>query len=59
MRELTAAERKAYDKMILGSKQISLTDIIKTEISGPEKSADENFPENDSKIIYSQMELFK
>lgn len=59
MRELTAAERKAYDKMILGSRQMSLKDIIKTEISGPEKSEEEKFPENDSKIIYSQMELFK
>lgn len=31
MRELTAAERKAYDKMVLGSRQMSIKDILKSE----------------------------
>ena len=33
MRELTAAERKAYDKMVLGSRQMNLKDLINIEQS--------------------------
>ena len=33
MRELTAAERKAYDKMILGSRQMNLKELINIEQS--------------------------
>ncbi len=59
MRELTAAERKAYDKMVLGSRQMSIKDILKSETTNLESAIDNSILENDSKIIYSQMELFK
>lgn len=59
MRELTAAERKAYDKMVIGSRQMSIKDILKSETTNLESAIDNSILENDSKIIYSQMELFK
>ena len=61
MRELTAAERKAYDKMILGSRQMNLKDLINIEPS-PNNNINteaEKILKNDSKIVFSQMELFK
>lgn len=59
MRELTVAERKAYDKMVIGSRQMSIKDILKSETTNLESAIDNSILENDSKIIYSQMELFK
>ena len=61
MRELTAAERKAYDKMILGSKQMNIKDFLKMDDTSFTKEEPEDiFPlKDDSKVIYSQMELFK
>lgn len=56
MRELTAAERKAYDKMVLGSRQMSIKDILKSETTNLESAIDNSILENDSKINYSQME---
>ncbi len=61
MRELTAAERKEYDKMILGSKQMNLRDLISIEQSPPNNTSPselEKLLKNDSKIVFSQMELF-
>ncbi len=61
MRELTAAERKAYDKMILGSRQMNLKDLINIEPS-PNNNLNietEKLLKNNSKIVFSQMELFK
>lgn len=61
MRELTAAERKEYDKMILGSKQMNLRDLISIEQSHPNNTSPselEKLLKNDSKIVFSQMELF-
>ncbi len=61
MRELTAAERKEYDKMILGSKQMNLRDLISIEQSPPNNTSPselEKMLKNDSKIVFSQMELF-
>ena len=61
MRELTAAERKAYDKMILGSRQMNLKDLINIEQSPNNNiiTETEKLLKNDSKIVFSQMELFK
>ena len=61
MRELTPEERKQYDKLVLGSKQISLNDFLGTVPKVPDQTTDKiQFPfENDSKIQYTQMELFK
>ena len=61
MRELTASERKAYDKMVLGSRQMNLKDIINIEQSPNDTlpSELEKLLKNDSKIVFSQMELFK
>ncbi len=61
MRELTAAERKAYDKMILGSRQMNLKDLINIEQSPNNNiiTEAEKLLKNDSKIVFSQMELFK
>jgi len=51
MRELTPEERKQYDKLVLGSKQISLNDFLGTVPKVPDQSTDKiQFPfENDSK----------
>jgi len=61
MRELTAAERKAYDKMVLGSRQMNLKDLINIEQSPNDNiiTETEKLLKNDSKIVFSQMELFK
>ena len=61
MRELTAAERKAYDKMVLGSRQMNLKDLINIEQSQNNNinTETEKILKNDSKIVFSQMELFK
>lgn len=61
MRELTAAERKAYDKMVLGSRQMDLKDLINIEQSQNNNinTETEKKLKNDSKIVFSQMELFK
>ena len=61
MRELTPAEKRKYDKMVLGSRQISLHDFLDTVPDVPDPSPNEiQFPsEIDSKIQYTQMELFK
>ena len=61
MRELTPEERKQYDKMVLGSKQINLQDILNSVPKVSDPLTDKiQFPfENDSKIQYTQMELFK
>ena len=61
MRELTPEERKQYDKLVLGSKQISLQDIFNFVPKISDTSTDKiQFPfENNSKIQYTQMELFK
>ena len=55
MRELTPEERKQYDKMVLGSKQISLQDILNSVPKVPDQTTDKiQFPfENDSKIQYT------
>ena len=47
--------------MVLGSKQISLQDILNSVPKVSDPSTDKiQFPfENDSKIQYTQMELFK
>ena len=61
MRELTPAEKRKYDKMVLGSRQISLHDFLDTVPDVPDSSPNEiQFPsEIDSKIQYTQIELFK
>ncbi len=60
MRELTLEERKKYDRMVRNSKQMSIHDIINIEAAPhSSKSLDLIDDENDSKIIYTQMELFK
>ena len=61
MRELSPAEKRKYDKMVRGSRQISLHDLLDTVPNVPAPSTDEiQFSsENDSKIQYTQMELFK
>ena len=61
MRELSPAEKRKYDKMVRGSRQFSLHDLLDTVPNVPAPSTDEiQFSsENDSKIQYTQMELFK
>ena len=61
MRELTSAEQKEYDKMILGSRQMDLKDFLNTEsfTSEAKISTPEFLTENHSKILFTQMELFK
>ena len=57
MRELTPEERKQYDKMVLGSKQINLQDILNSVPKVSDPLTDKiQFPfENDSKIQYTQI----
>ena len=61
MRELTPAEKRKYDKMVLGSKQISLQDILNSVPKISDPSTDKiQFPfENDLKIQYTQMEFIQ
>ncbi len=60
MRELTPAEKRNYDKMVLGSKQMNLKDLISIDQSPNNTSPSEleKLLKNDSKIVFSQMELF-
>ncbi len=60
MRELTPAEKRNYDKMVLGSRQMNLKDLISIDQSPNNTSPSEleKMLKNDSKIVFSQMELF-
>ena len=60
MRELTPAEKRNYDKMVLGSRQMNLKDLISIDQSPNNTSTSEleKMLKNDSKIVFSQMELF-
>jgi len=60
MRELTPAEKRNYDKMVLGSRQMNLKDLISIDQSPNNTSPSEleKLLKNDSKIVFSQMELF-
>ncbi len=61
MRELTSEEQKEYDQMVLGSRQMDLKEFLNTDsfTSEPEMSISDFLSENHSKIVFSQMELFK
>ena len=60
MRELTPAEKRNYDKLVLGSRQMNLKDLISIDQSPNNTSPSEleKMLKNDSKIVFSQMELF-
>ena len=57
MRELTAEEKYEYDHIILGARQMSIAELI--DDVPATSDALPSFPdETDSKIIFTQMELF-
>ena len=57
MRELTAEEKHEYDHIILGARQMSITELIDDDPATSDTLP--SFPdETDSKIIFTQMELF-
>ncbi len=57
MRELTAEEKHEYDHIILGARQMRITELI-----GDDSEPIDTLPtfpdETDSNIIFTQMELF-
>ncbi len=58
MRELTAEEKYKYDHIILGARQMNITELLDDD-----PATSDTLPsfsdETDSKIIYTQMELFR
>lgn len=57
MRELTAEEKKAYNHIVLGSKQMRLDDFINGE--NDTRDTLPPFPdETDKRTIFTQMTLF-
>ena len=57
MRELTAEEKNEYDHIILGARQMRITELIGDDPE-PINTLPSFSDETDSKIIFTQMELF-
>ena len=58
MRELTAEEKRAYNRIVLGAKQMSLDDLL--DYHTDTKDTLPSFPdETDKKVIFTQMKLFE
>lgn len=57
MRELTAEEKRAYNRIILGSKQMRLDDFLNDDNDTGDILPP--FPdETDKRVIFTQMKLF-
>ncbi len=58
MRELTTEEKRAYNRIILGSKQMSLNEFLNYRTNT--KDTLPSFPdETDKRVIFTQMKLFE
>ena len=57
MRKLTAEEKRAYNRIVLGSKQMRLDDFL--DVHNDTRNSLPPVPdETDKRIIFTQMELF-